>query len=89
MNLNQDELSKIKTAMSNIGEIAGRCVGAPFDPRIEALLEVVHSLLNEQVTLDKKYVWEEKAKQDDRFLDTQDVPSVDDLRRMIEGDDND
>lgn len=81
----EEELKlQMKKFMADIAELASRA-REPFDPRIEALLEIIHSLVREQVALDKKYAWRPKAQKDDEFFDDTDTPSADDLRRMMGG----
>jgi len=74
----------MKGFMADVAKLAERA-REPYDPRIEALLEIVHSLVKEQVELDKKYAWGPRAQQDDQFVDDTDAPSADDLREMMGG----
>ena len=83
--LDEEERGCIKRYMKCIAEL-GRRARQPFDPKIEPLLEIIHSLLNEQLVLDKKYEWGAPATEDDKFLDETDIPSVEYLREMM-GDD--
>jgi hypothetical protein len=75
---------EMKSFMADIARLTKRAQ-EPFDPRIEALLEVIHSLVKEQVELDKQYAWEDRPVQDDTFCDDTDSPSADDLREMMGG----
>lgn len=71
--------------MEDIAKIANQVVGQPFDPKIEATLEIAYALLEEQLNLDKEYEWGERAPRDDRFVtDSDDIPSADDLKNMWE-----
>jgi hypothetical protein len=85
MSLDRADRVKIEFASKEIARIAESCVGSPFDPKVEILLELAHAWLQEQLELDKKYgKWSKPAERDDRFIDG-DIPSADDIRRMMEG----
>ncbi|TFH22179.1 hypothetical protein E4G67_04715 [Candidatus Bathyarchaeota archaeon] len=85
--LDETDKIKIQKAMDDISHVASRCVNSPFDPKIYALLEIAHSLLAEQLELDKKYSkWGAPAPQDDRFIGSEiDTPTAEDIRKMMEG----
>jgi len=89
-NLTEEEVAKIKQVMVKISECAEIVKIDPFDPKIEAMLEITFEMLNEQLMMDKKYVCS-KANKDDTFLiKDSDIPSVDDLKEMLgEGGDSD
>lgn len=74
----------MKGFMADVAKLAKRAQ-EPYDPRIEALLEIIHSLVKEQVELDKQYAWGSRPVQDDVFCDDTDSPSADDLREMMGG----
>ena len=83
--LDEEERACSTKYMKCIAEL-GRRAKQPMDPKVEPLLEIIHALLGEQLILDKKYEWEPAATEDDKFLNEADIPSVDDLRRMMGGD---
>jgi hypothetical protein len=87
MNLNETERQAIEFQMEHIASIAKQLNSSPFDPKIEVALELAHALLKEQLDLDKKYEkWGSPPAPDDKFLgDTENIPSAEDIRRMIEG----
>ena len=83
----EEELkTEIREFMADVAKLAKKAQ-QPYDPKIEALLEVVYSLAKEQIELGKQYAWRPRAEQDDKFLDDtdEDTPSADDLRRMVGG----
>jgi hypothetical protein len=82
--LSEEEKAFIRKYMGCVAHLANN-FKEPLDPRIESLLEVIHVSLMEQLTLDKKYEHRPVASQDDRFLDEMEIPSADDLRRMMGG----
>ena len=69
-------------------EALGESIEEPMDPKIEPLLEVIHGMVVEQLKLDKHYKWLPAAEEDDRLLNdsSEDIPSAEDLRKMMEGD---
>lgn len=83
-NLNSEDIEYLNEFLRVIEEL-GENIQEPIDPKVEPLLEVVHRLIVEQLTLDKKYEWREAAEKDDRLLNDQDIPSADDLRKMMGG----
>ena len=89
MNLKPEEIERIGNMMKQIAAIAEQAT-EPLDPKLEIVLELAHALLDEQLNLDKRYVWGEPPEQDDRFLgNSPDILSAEELRRMVEGDDDD
>tara|TARA_Y100001963_G_C6433199_1_gene288009 strand:+ start:233 stop:514 length:282 start_codon:yes stop_codon:yes gene_type:complete len=84
-NLSEEEIRLIRKLMADIVQIAEKARD-PVDPKVELFLEGVYSILAEQIHMDKKYSWGPPATQDDRFLSQSDIPSADDLRKMVEGD---
>lgn len=89
MNLQPEEIKRIENMMEQIVEIAKQAT-EPVDPKLEIVLELAHALLDEQINLDKRYVWDAVAEQDDRFLGASpDILSAEELRRMVEGNDDD
>jgi len=88
INLDDEAVAYLKEFLRVIEEL-GENIKPPLDPKIESLLEVVHRLVVEQLALDKKYEWDEDEDEDetDRFpFYDKDIPSAEDLRRMMEGD---
>ena len=86
--LSPEEVAAIKNVMNKIKNIAPLVKDDPFDPKVEAILEIAFEMLREQLLIDKKYNCK-RANQDDKFHHDDDIPSVDDLRRMIEGEGDD
>jgi len=84
-NLDDEEVEYLEEFLRVVEEL-GENIQEPIDPKVESLLEVVHRLIVEQLALDKKYEWREAAEEDDRFLNDKDIPSAEDLRKMMEGD---
>lgn len=80
--LSPKDIAFIKEIIQDIENLANK-IREPIDPKLEPLLEVAHSLLLEQLELDKEYEWGEIPEKDDRFLNNSDIPSVDDLRKMM------
>lgn len=81
--LPEEENRLIKDIMNRIEEI-GRIIDEPLDPKIEPLLQVIHACLQEQLALGKRYKWGPRPSKDDEYFNqTDDVPSVEDLRRMM------
>jgi len=73
-----------KEYMEEIERLANK-TREPLDPKIEPLLKIIYALVQEQVILAKKYAWGSHPVADDELLDTtENIPSVDDLRRMME-----
>jgi hypothetical protein len=85
--LSEKERTHIKRYMACIAFL-GRHTVEPLDPKVEPLLQIIHALLGEQLKLDKKYEWGPRVTMDDMFLDETDIPSAEDLRKMM-GDEND
>lgn len=82
--LDDEEVEYIKSLMRDLEAFAEKAMREPIDPKIEPLLQVIFALLAEQIELDKSYEWGEVAPQDDDYLDpTEDIPSVDELKRML------
>lgn len=88
MNLNEQEREVIEFQMEHIASIAKQLSKSPFDPKIEATLELAYALLKEQLELDKKYEkWGTPPAPDDKFSNNaeEDMLSADDFKRMMEG----
>lgn len=89
-NLSKEEIEQIRDMIKALAQIA-RSAKQPIDPKVEAMIDITISLLTEQIELDKRYEWAPPATEDDRFLDTSDTDSamsVEELKRLMEGDIN-
>ena len=87
-NLTPEQINQITEMMKGIEAIAMQA-REPIDPKVEVILEIAHSLLGEQIAMDKMYTWRPKATEDDRFSGTkpnEQMPTNDELREMM-GDD--
>jgi len=82
VNLSNKDRAYIQKFMDSIQDL-GRDFDEPLDPKIEPLLMIIHSLLVEQLALDKSYSYRAVATEDDKYLDDTDIPSVDDLKQMM------
>lgn len=84
--MTNEERNRITEVMNSIEQIAAKVVGEPFDPKVEVMLELAHALLVEQIELEKVYdEWGPPPHPEDRFFNDTDLPSVDDLNGMWEG----
>ena len=83
----EEDIRYIRNFMSDVEMLSRKC-REPLDTRIEPLLAIIHSLAREQIKLKKRYEWGPRPQQEDEFVDDTDIPSIDDLRKMM-GDSDD
>lgn len=83
----EEDIRYIRDFMSDVEMLSRKC-REPLDTRVEPLLAIIYSLAREQIKLKKRYEWGSRPQQEDEFVDDTDIPSIDDLRKMM-GDNDD
>ena len=63
--LTPEEQANVYQLMKDIEGLASK-VREPMDPKLELTLELACALLNEQLQLDKRYMWVDEAPEEDK-----------------------
>lgn len=84
MKISKKDIKLIEDSMVTIAQLGAKLGREPIDPKVEMTLELLYNLLEEQLVMNKHYTWREVPSPDDKFMRSEDTPSVDDLNSYFD-----